>query len=287
MKSRSHRSSHRCLHRITRILTLAAVTAAATAWSPASYACTPEPYISAVCVLAWTRNDLRGYAPAAGQIMAISQNNALFALLGTTYGGNGVSTFALPDLRGRTIIGAGSGGSVGNYVTGQVGGTPSTTLLINNLPAHTHPLLAVPLVGVTTSLDLSQVSNNTSNASLSAVNFNVDSSKLRARAVDASANNTSPSGNSLAVSSSTPNRVYSNAAPNVDMSAAALAGAITVTASGNAPVTLGGTVAGTLTGTLPAGNTGVTGQSVPVNTITPYVAMYYFIATSGVFPSSN
>lgn len=279
MKSRSHR--------LARILTLAAVTTAAASWSTASYACTPEPYISAVCVLAWARNDLRGYAPAAGQLMPLNQNQALFALLGTTYGGNGQTTFALPDLRGRTIIGAGSGGTAGNYTVGQVGGTASTTLLISNLPAHTHPLLPVPLAGVTASLDLSKVSDNTSNASLSGVTFTVDSSKLRARAVDAPANNTSPSGNSLSVSSSTPNRVYSSAAPNVDMSASALSGTITVTASGNAPVTLGGTAAVGLAGTLPAGNTGIAGQGLPVNTITPYVAMYYFIATSGVFPSSN
>lgn len=71
--------------------------------------------------------------------MAISQNSALFALLGTVYGGNGQSTFGLPDLRGRVAVGWG-GAANGNssYVIGQVGGTENTTLLQSNMPIHTH-----------------------------------------------------------------------------------------------------------------------------------------------------
>lgn len=75
-----------------------------------------------------------------GQILAISSNTALFALLGTTYGGNGQTTFALPDLRGRMAIGQGTGPGLPSYSLGEVSGTPSVTLLSSNLPAHMHGL---------------------------------------------------------------------------------------------------------------------------------------------------
>lgn len=82
----------------------------------------------------------RGWAFCNGQILSIAQNTALFSLLGTTYGGNGSTTFALPDLRGRSPIGTGQGPGLSNYVLGQQGGIESQTLLTNNMPAHTHPL---------------------------------------------------------------------------------------------------------------------------------------------------
>src|SRR5689334_16023673 len=81
---------------------------------------------------------IRGWAFAWGQLLSIAQNTAVFSLLGTTYAGGGVSTFALPDLRARTPIGAGQGPGLSNYNLGQVGGTESITLTINNMPAHTH-----------------------------------------------------------------------------------------------------------------------------------------------------
>ena len=80
----------------------------------------------------------RGFATCAGQLLPIAQNTALFSLLGTTYGGNGQTTFALPDLRGRSMIGPGQGPGLSSYVLGQAGGTESVTLTTNNLPAHTH-----------------------------------------------------------------------------------------------------------------------------------------------------
>src|SRR5690606_18132066 len=80
----------------------------------------------------------RGWAFCQGQIMSIAQNTALFSLLGTTYGGNGQTTFGLPDLRGRVAIGTGAGPGLTNIVGGQVGGLEKVTLTINELPAHTH-----------------------------------------------------------------------------------------------------------------------------------------------------
>lgn len=87
-----------------------------------------------------------GFAPAQwafcdGQLMAIQQNTALFSLLGTTYGGNGQTTFGLPDLRGRTAVHPGTGPGLTNIQWGQVGGTETVSLITSNLPAlppHTH-----------------------------------------------------------------------------------------------------------------------------------------------------
>ena len=80
----------------------------------------------------------RGWAFCDGQLLSISQNTALFSILGTTYGGDGRTTFALPDLRGRTAIGPRSGPGLPHYRLGQKGGTTTTQLTINNLPSHSH-----------------------------------------------------------------------------------------------------------------------------------------------------
>src|SRR5579863_10316349 len=83
-----------------------------------------------------------GWALCNGQIMSISQNTALFSLLGTTYGGNGTSTFALPDLRGRRVVGAGQGPGLSLHDLGEMGGEESVTLIVSQLPIHTHPVMA-------------------------------------------------------------------------------------------------------------------------------------------------
>ena len=83
----------------------------------------------------------QGWAFCDGQILAIAQNDALFALLGTTYGGDGVTTFNLPDLRGRVPVHQGnlSGGS--GYTIGEIGGLESVTVTVNQMPGHVHPAL--------------------------------------------------------------------------------------------------------------------------------------------------
>ena len=80
----------------------------------------------------------RNFLEANGQILAIAQNQAFFSLVGTTYGGNGVTTFQVPDLRGRMLIGDGQGPGLQNYTQGQVGGVENVSHTIANLPAHTH-----------------------------------------------------------------------------------------------------------------------------------------------------
>lgn len=82
----------------------------------------------------------RGYMLCQGQLLSIAQNTALFSILGTTYGGNGTSTFGLPDLRGRVPVGAGQGPGLQSVVLGEMAGQQTVTLLQTNMPAHTHPL---------------------------------------------------------------------------------------------------------------------------------------------------
>lgn len=84
----------------------------------------------------------RGWAFCDGQLLAISQYTALFSILGTTYGGDGRTTFALPDVRGRTLIHAGEGLGLTRKLLGQRGGAETVALSIANMPAHTHALRA-------------------------------------------------------------------------------------------------------------------------------------------------
>lgn len=88
----------------------------------------------------------RTFMLCQGQILPIAQNTALFSLLGTTYGGNGQNTFALPDLRGRAPIGTGQGPGLNSYVLGEIGGSESITILQTQMPAHSHVITLSNLV---------------------------------------------------------------------------------------------------------------------------------------------
>src|SRR5258706_7176887 len=82
----------------------------------------------------------KGWALCDGQLMPISQNTALFSLLGTTYGGDGKSTFALPDMQGNAPIHAGQGQGLSLYDLGEMGGSETVTLLQSEIPLHNHTL---------------------------------------------------------------------------------------------------------------------------------------------------
>lgn len=102
-----------------------------------------DPFIGEIRVTSFAYAP-NGWAMCNGQLLPINQNQALFSLLGTTYGGNGQTTFALPDLRGRAPMHEGGG-----HVLGERAGFEAVTLTQNELPAHTHALLASTTPGST------------------------------------------------------------------------------------------------------------------------------------------
>lgn len=99
-----------------------------------------EPYVGGIRMFAGNFAP-RGWAFCEGQLLAISQNNALFAILGTTYGGDGRTTFALPDMRGRSAMHAGQGPGLTDRRLGARSGTATVTLTNNEMPSHTHALV--------------------------------------------------------------------------------------------------------------------------------------------------
>src|SRR6478609_900925 len=96
-----------------------------------------EPFIGSI-VLFCGNFAPRGWALCDGQLLSIAQNTALFSILGTTFGGNGQTTFALPDLRGRVPLHPGNGVGLSPYVLGQQVGVESVTLIATQMPAHNH-----------------------------------------------------------------------------------------------------------------------------------------------------
>jgi len=222
-------------------LTLATLT-----YSVKVHACPSMPYIGGMCVFGGNFAP-RNWAFANGALLSISQNTAMFALLGTNFGGDGRTTFGLPDLQGRGIVGAGNGPGLSNYIIGQKLGAERVTLTVAQVPNHTH--------GATTSVTMviaeSDVTIETS---------------LNAYANPGSS--TSPQGNILAANAVT--HVFSSSAPNIDMNANAIESTINAAINATATTTL-----------TPAGN----GNSHENRM--PYLAVNWIIATVGTFPSRN
>lgn len=152
-----------------------------------------EPFIGEVKLLGFNFAP-KGYATCQGQILSIAQNTALFSLLGTTYGGNGTTTFALPDLQGRAPIGQGQGPGLPYYAMGQLGGTTSVSLTSGNLPAHVHTLTAARV----------QVKASTNNAGEQSPDGNVPATTASSSYADTPTNGTFLGGpNGAVVSGST------------------------------------------------------------------------------------
>jgi len=142
-----------------------------------------EPFLAEIIMFAGNFAP-RGWAFCQGQILSIAQNTALFSLLGTTYGGNGQTTFALPDLRGRVPVGTGQGPGLPSIDLGEVSGEPTHTLIITEIPAHTHTFAV--------------------------------------QANNAAANTANPTNHTLAVGQTAANEnvsMYTNAAPNTNLPA--------------------------------------------------------------------
>jgi len=126
----------------------------------------------------------RGWSLCQGQTMSISQNTALFSLLGTIYGGNGQTTFQLPDLQGRVAIGQGNGRGLSPYVIGQAAGAENVTILISNMPSHTHIATFTPGGGgaVTATMNVVNAAGNLTTAGTSGTNYLAGSHGIAANA---------------------------------------------------------------------------------------------------------
>ena len=144
----------------------------------------------------------RGWAFCDGQLLAISQNTALFSLLGTTFGGDGRTTFALPDLRSRSIVHVGTGPGLSSIRWGQRGGNENTQLITANLPSHFHSVNAVAGSAVLggNSESGGSVGNDISSSATNAdgADHNVTGS------VTVPAHNTNPTGSNTAFSNRSP-----------------------------------------------------------------------------------
>lgn len=108
-----------------------------------------EPFLGQILIFGFNFPP-RGWAACNGQILPIAQNTALFSLLGTTYGGNGQTTFGLPNLQSRVPLHFGQGPGLSNYDLGQAAGTETVTLLQTQMPAHGHLAGVSQAAGTTT-----------------------------------------------------------------------------------------------------------------------------------------
>ena len=109
-----------------------------------------EPYLGEIMIVGFNFAP-RGWMSCDGQLLAIAQNDALFSLLGTQYGGDGQNTFAVPDFRGRQVVHRGQGPGLGSYTLGEQAGTETVTLNSLEMPAHTHSLVGADGVGTSSS----------------------------------------------------------------------------------------------------------------------------------------
>lgn len=135
--------------------TIVAAAAAATLLTASPALAGPDPFLGEIMMVGYNFCPIN-WTEANGQLLSISQNTALFSLYGTTFGGNGQTTFGLPDLQGRVAMHTGNGAGLPPATMGEQIGTPSTTLTVNQMPAHTHLL-----IGTTGDPDWTHPNNNT------------------------------------------------------------------------------------------------------------------------------
>lgn len=209
-----------------------------------------DPYIGQIIMFAGNFAP-RGWAFCNGQQLPVSQYQALFSILGTTYGGNGQTTFALPNLQSRFPVGTGTGAGLTNITLGELAGTESVNLTTAQLPPHAP---AATFVGSTSTLTAT-----------------VDVATTTATAMDAPS-----AGNTSYLSATTAKAGPTNVVIN---------GLFTNTAPDANKASLGG-VHGSVT---PAGTVTVSpvGGGLPVGIRNPYLGMNFIIALEGIYPPRN
>jgi microcystin-dependent protein len=284
-------------------LPLALTVAAGIGFSTESMACSSEPYIGSLCIMAWPKNSSFSgtYMAANGTVLNIVNYQALYALIGATYGGNGTTTFALPNLSGRVVIGTGTNPDTGlTYGYQNQRGTGRITLTAAQAPlaTHSHTLNAGATKPVTATVTLGNMAATTTlsglsaTTSLSGVTASADGTKLNFQVSSAGVGTGTPAtGSALGNAGGT--RIYvASATPSVVMAANSITGNAPVTFAGNPTTTVTGTPSTTLSGlptvaiggsTDPMGGSG----SQAVDTLPPYLALTYYIAVSGVFPTPD
>jgi microcystin-dependent protein len=210
-------------------------------------ACPSQPYIGGMCAFAGNFAP-RSWAFADGSLQSISQNTAMFALLGTNFGGDGRTTFGLPDLRGRAIVGtARRPGGATDYRVGDKAGAERVTLTVATIPTHSHS------------------ANTTVNLSIADTDVSISAS------LNAYANpGASPSPGANVLAENTGSNVYATAAPNVALNATSIESSANASVSATATTTL----------------TNAGGQQSHENRA-PHIAINWIIAVFGTFPSRS
>ena len=228
------------------LLLTASLAVSATVVSGKVAACSETPMLGTMCVFAGNFAP-RGFALAEGQLLAISQNTALFSLLGTNYGGDGRTTFALPDSRGRALIGAGQGPGLSFIALGDRGGQETITLTPNQMPQHNH--------SASTNVQLLNMDSSASTAVL--------------KGLAATSNSNTPTGRVLANSPGRDN-IYSDGVPNVALNPESIELNINLDMLFDSTTTVG-----------------LAGSNQPFSVRDPYLAINWIIAMQGIFPSRN
>ncbi len=186
----------------------------------------------------------RGWALCDGSLLNINQYPPLFALIGTTYGGNGTSTFALPDLRGRSPLGWMQGPSLSNYSLGEAGGNESVSLTTSNLPAHNH---IVPQTAVAGQANI-RISDNVANAPNGKNNALAQVTNLLPGSTS----------NRPQIYESSPGFTENNMLNNNSVDTSQLH--------------------------VPQTTTSLSGSNIPFSNLQPYIAVNYIICLEGIFP---
>ena len=222
----------------------------------------------------------QGWAQCAGQVLPISQQEVLFTLLGTTYGGDGSSTFGIPDLRGRIIVGSGQSPSVGlGFEPGDSGGAAAVTLTGSNLPGHVHAATGTVSLGTlaaegNVSIPVSAQLSNQSVTVKGALSATTGPGATDAPTAGCTIGD--PSGNA---------KIYASYNPSTAVSLAEFSstGQLTAQGSGTASGSIELPVTGTPTTVITVSPNVTANQAVPI--LPPFLAMLSIIALEGIYPS--
>ena len=230
---------------------LSMITLAATVCISSNALAGTDLYIGEVMITAATYCP-RGTTELNGQLLPIAQNSSLFSLIGTTYGGDGRTTFKLPDLRSRSPMHAGVGNGLQNRIMGQQAGSPTATLSVPNLPIHDHNVVAhkhaIPGHGHTAAL----------------------------KAAPNQGNINSPQDNSLAQYVASP-KIYRRGNPDADGTALTMSSGSVVVADASTSDTA----------EHPRENTLTAGGNTPFQIQSPVLVLRFCIALVGVYPPRN